>query len=66
MAKRTVHLDSKGLFFKGEGFKFYLTLQTGFKAGDKVTVTSVSCGQAGALASFKDAQGFSRTAAAVI
>lgn len=54
MASRRIHEDDKGFFFKGERFKFrHSLLATIARREGKVKVTSVSCGQAGALALFE-------------
>jgi hypothetical protein len=60
MAIRNVYHDAKGLFFKGEGQKFYVAPDAGYREGDKLTVTSVSCGSAGAGAVYIDFQGSRR------
>ncbi len=60
MAIRKIYRDSKGLYFKGEGFKFYIDKEAGLCEGDKVTVMSVSCGQAAARATYLDRDGNGR------
>lgn len=65
MAIRNIYRDSKGLYFKGEGFKFYIAPDAGYREGAKITVTSVSCGQAGAGADYVDFTGAKRFATSV-
>lgn len=54
MAIRNVYKDIVGLYFKGEGLKFYIPATAGFLEGGKVVVLSVSCGLAGACATYRD------------
>lgn len=64
MAIRNVYRDTKGLYFKGEGFKFYIAPDAGYREGAKVTVTNVSCGQVSARAVYLDFMGARRFAPA--
>ncbi len=54
MAIRNVYCDRKGLFFKGEGFKFYIAEDAGLREHGKVVVTNIYCGQSGAGAVYLD------------
>lgn len=45
MAIRNVYRDTKGLYFKSGGDKFYIASDAGYHEGDKITVTCISCGR---------------------
>ena len=46
MMIRTIHRDSNGLYFKGEGFRFAVPAYGGYREGEKIKVVSVSVGSA--------------------